>query len=123
MARILIIDDNDEFRAVFREMLEKAGYGVIEASNGNEGIKLYRQSPTDIVITDIVMPGKEGMETMVELKREFPDVKLIAMSGGGFEDPETYLEGAKLIGGAIRTFAKPFSMEAMLKAIKDIIGG
>ncbi len=122
MARILVIDDNDEFRTVFREMLEKGGYEVVEASNGDAGIALYRQAPTDIVITDIVMPGKEGVETMVELRREFPNVKLIAMSGGGFEDPQTYLEGAKLIGGAVRTFAKPFSMDAMFKAIKEIIG-
>ena len=122
MAKVLIIDDNDEFRAVFRELLEKAGYEVVETSNGEDGIKAYRRDPADVVITDIVMPGKEGVETMVELRREFPGVKLIAMSGGGFEDPETYLEGAKLIGGAVRTFAKPFSMEAMFKAIKEVIG-
>ena len=122
MAKVLIIDDNDEFRAVFREMLEKAGYEVMEASSGDAGIDLYRRSPADVVVTDIVMPGKEGLETMLELRREFPGVKLIAMSGGGFEDPATYLEGAELIGGAVRTFAKPFSMEAMFKAIKEVIG-
>ncbi|MEA3490010.1 MAG: response regulator [Candidatus Omnitrophota bacterium] len=121
MARILIIDDNDEFRKLFRMMLEKFGYEVAEASDGEEGVELYREKPADLVITDLIMPGKEGVQTCVELRSNFPDVKIIAMSGGGFEGPEDYLESAELIGGALRTFAKPFSFKEILKAIKEIL--
>ena len=94
MKRILIIDDNNDFRAFLRELLEGAGYEVIDASNGDDGIRLYKEKGADIVISDMIMPGKEGLETMVALKREFPDIKMIAVSGGGFEEPTTYLEGA-----------------------------
>lgn len=121
MAKILIIDDNGEFRTVFKEMLERSGYTVVEASNGEEGIKRYKENPVDLVITDIVMPGKEGLETMLELRRYNPGVKIIAISGGGFEGPGTYLESAALLGGALRTFAKPFHMEKMLSAIKEVL--
>ncbi|MDD3088986.1 MAG: response regulator [Candidatus Omnitrophica bacterium] len=121
MHKILVIDDNDEFRVVLKEFLEREGYEVYEASNGCEGIAVYRKEKPELVITDIVMPCKEGLETMIELKKEFPNVKVIAMSGGGFEDPNDYLEGAKLLGGAARTFTKPFEMSAMMSAIKEIL--
>jgi CheY-like chemotaxis protein len=122
MARILVIDDNDEFRDLMRRWLETAGHEVMGAPNGDEGIKLYRKKPADLVITDMIMPEKEGLETMVELRRDFPDVKIIAVSGGGFEDPKNYLESAKLIGGALRTFTKPFQKEELFKAIEEILG-
>jgi CheY-like chemotaxis protein len=121
MKTILIIDDSNEFRIIFRDMLRKAGYQVLEASSGQEGIDIYRRTPADLVVTDIIMPGKEGLETILDLKREFPGVKIIAVSGGGFEGPSTYLEGATLIGGVDRTFFKPFAMDPMLKAIKELL--
>jgi len=121
MARILLIDDSDEFRDVFKEILERSGYIVVDAAGGDEGIRRYKENPVDLVITDIVMPGKEGLETMMELRRANPAVKIIAISGGGFEDPSTYLEGAALLGGAIRTFTKPFPMDKMLLAIKEVL--
>lgn len=119
MARILVIDDNDEFRKLFRIMLEKSGYEVVEASDGDEAIKLYDRQPADLVVSDLIMPGKEGVQTMVELRRMFPGVRIIAMSGGGFEGPDDYLESARLVGGAVRTFAKPFKFDEMLQAIKE----
>jgi len=122
MERILIIDDNYDFRKFIREVLEKEGYEVAEAADGDEGISLFREKPADLVITDLIMPGKEGIQTMVELRRDFPDVKIIAVSGGGFEEPTTYLEGAELIGGALRTFTKPFPVEDLLEAIKELLG-
>lgn len=121
MKTILIIDDNNEFRVVFKDMLQKSGYRVMEASDGQEGIDMYRRNPADLVVTDIIMPGKEGLETILDLKREFPEVKIIAVSGGGFEGPGTYLEGARLIGGVDATFLKPFSMGPMLNAIKELL--
>ena len=122
MARVLVIDDNKELRELLKRWLEGAGYEVQEAFNGAEGLRLYRENPADLVVADIIMPEKEGIETMVELRKDYPDVKLIAISGGGFEKPDSYLEGAKLIGGALRTFAKPFKREDFLKAVKEIIG-
>jgi len=121
MPRILVIDDNDEIRDLIREILESAGYEVVDATNGDEGIKAYRAAPTDLVITDMIMPEKEGLETMVELRREFPDVKIIAMSGDGFEEPMTYLDGARLIGGALCTFAKPFNVSDFLQTVKELL--
>ena len=80
MARILIIDDDDRFRDMLQDMMERNGYEVVSASDGKEGIDLYRKEPTDLVITDIIMPNKEGVETMFELQRDFPDVKIIESS-------------------------------------------
>lgn len=120
MISVLIIDDNNDFRELLKEVLEKSGYKVYDASNGDDGIKLYREKRADIVITDMIMPEKEGLETMIELRAEFPDVKIIAISGDGFEEPVNYLDGAKLIGGALCTFTKPFAMKDMIDAIEEI---
>jgi len=120
MALILIIDDNNQFRAMLREMLERTGYEVVEASDGKEGIKLYRENPTDLIITDLIMPEKEGIETIMELRRDFPDVKIIAISGGGRLDPGQYLIMAKSLG-ARYTFAKPVEREELLQAVEELL--
>ena len=120
MALILIIDDDNQFRAMLREMLERTGYKVVEASNGKEGIKLYREKATDLIITDLIMPEKEGIETIMELRRDFPDVKIIAISGGGRLDPEQYLSMAKGFG-ARYTFVKPVEREELLQAVEELL--
>ena len=107
MARILIIDDEVQILNMLRQMLEGEGYEVIDAPNGKEGIRRYRENPADLIITDILMPEKEGIETIQELKRDFPDIKIIAMSGGGRLDPKQYLSMAKSFG-AQYTFTKDF---------------
>ena len=117
MAQILVIDDGYENRVALRKISEKAGYAVLEASDGEEGIQLFREEQPDLIILDILMPGKEGIETIRELKREFPDVKIIAMSGNG----TGYLDMAREFG-AERTFSKPFKGEKMLKAVKELLG-
>ena len=116
MARILIIDDDVQILKMLRKMLELEGHEVVDAADGNKGLKLYRDAPTDIIITDIIMPEKEGIETIIELRREFPEVKIIAMSGGGNAGPEEYLHMAKGLG-AQRTLTKPFENEELLEAI------
>jgi YesN/AraC family two-component response regulator len=83
MANILIIDDDQQILNMLSQILKRAGYGVVEALDGKQGLKLYRENPTDLIITDIIMPEKEGLETIMELQRDFPDVKIIAISGGG----------------------------------------
>jgi DNA-binding response OmpR family regulator len=121
MKRILIIDDNDQVRSLLREMLELGHYTVIEAPNGDIGARLFRQQPADLVITDIFMPEKEGLETIRELRRDFPDVKIIAISGGGSRGDLGYLPTAKKLG-AHRTFIKPFEMDELLSAVHELLG-
>ena len=82
MSRILIIEDDEHVRGMLRKMLERIGYDVFDAPDGKEGLDFYRNTPVDLVITDILMPEKEGIQTIMELRREFPDVKIIAISGG-----------------------------------------
>ena len=122
MERILIIDDEQQIRSMLRLMLERDGYEVVEAPDGIEGIKAYRQKPADLIITDLIMPNKDGIGMIIELQKEFPDVKIIAMSGGGLNKPEGYLKGAKKLGAAC-TLTKPIDREKMLRAVKNIIKG
>ena len=121
MPRILVIDDEESIRDLLRTMLEREGYDVLDASNGAEGIKLCVNDPADLVITDIIMPEKDGMETIVEIRREFPDTKIIAISGGDRVEPGAYLEMAKKLG-AQDTFTKPFEREEILAAVRNLIG-
>jgi two-component system response regulator (stage 0 sporulation protein F) len=115
MATILIIDDEEPIRALLRFALEAAGYEVIEAPNGRQGLALYRRRPTDLIITDLVVPELNGLEMILELARQFLEAKVIAMSGVGGEP--NVLDVAKLLG-ARRTFHKPFSMPQLLDAVR-----
>jgi CheY-like chemotaxis protein len=120
MALILIIDDEPQIRSMLKLMLERDGYEVAEAPDGIEGIRIYRQNPADLIITDLIMPNKDGIGVIIDLKKEFPNVKIIAMSGGGLNKPEGYLKGAKKLGAAC-TLTKPIDRGEMLRAIKDIL--
>lgn len=121
MARILIIDDDSQFRVMVRKMLEVAGYNNIEeAADGDIGMKLFRQHPFDLVLTDIVMSGKEGIEIIMELTRDYPGIKIIAMSGGGKIGPESYLEMAMHLG-ANRTLAKPFQQSELVDTVRELL--
>ena len=120
MARILIIDDESQIRSMLRLMLERVGYEVVEAPDGIEGIRKYREKPADLIITDLIMPNKDGIGMIIDLKKEFPEVKIIAMSGGGVNRPEGYLDGAKKLG-ANRTLTKPIDRDKMLLAVKETL--
>lgn len=120
MPRILVIDDESSIRRLLRIMLERNGYEVDEASNGDAGIKKIRTDPPDLIITDLIMPDKEGIETIMELRRDFPGLKIIAMSGGGVIGAQEYLKMAKSVG-AHRIFKKPFEMGQLLEAVKDLL--
>ena len=120
MALILIIDDEPQIRSMLKLMLEREGYEVAEAPDGIEGISIFRQNPADLIITDLIMPNKDGIGMIIDLKKEFPNVKIIAMSGGGFNKPEGYLQGAKKLG-AVCTLTKPIDRDELLRAIKDIL--
>lgn len=120
MPCILIIEDEVQVRKLTRQMLELEGLDVIEAGDGDSGLRAYTENEIDLIITDIIMPGKEGIETILELRRENPEVKIIAMSGGGRMGPDGYLELAKKFG-ANRTFRKPFDRIELVQAVKDLL--
>ena len=120
MARILIIDDEALIRDLLKKILEREGYEIVTAAGGEEGIKIHRENPAELIITDLIMPEKERLETIMELRRDFKDVKIIAMSGGGRVDPETYLQMAKTLG-AVKTLAKPFDRKELLESIEELL--
>ncbi|MEP6662970.1 MAG: response regulator [Verrucomicrobiota bacterium] len=120
MARILIIDDNTQLREMLNMVLTQAGHQVVEASGGEMGVQLYKQNPADVVVLDILMPEKGGLETIEELKKDFPDVKLIGISGGFQKKTDVNNSLAELLG-VERTLAKPFAAEELLKIINSIL--
>ncbi len=117
MARILVIDDEDDVRFTISHMLERHGHAVTVARNGGEGIAKQRATPFDIVITDLVMPEKEGIETIREILQEFPELPVVAMSGGGRKATSSYLDVAGFMGAAA-TLAKPFLEADLLTALE-----
>jgi CheY-like chemotaxis protein len=120
--RILIIDDDPNILELYSRLLKKHGYDTVEAQNGKIGMKLYRENPTDLIITDVVMPEKEGIEVIRELRRDFPDAKIVAISGGGIATSGTMcLQIADRLG-ACRTFTKPISTAELLKAVQELLG-
>jgi CheY-like chemotaxis protein len=124
MARILLIEDDPTVRAVLRMSLTGVGHTVIEARDGKEGLDLFKRVGADLVITDIIMPEKEGLEVLRELKKkQVPPVKVIAISGGGVsQSAGDALRMAKLLGAA-KTLAKPFSNEVLIAAVNEVLQG
>ena len=120
MQRILIIDDEPHILLMLKKMLERAGYEIELATNGNEGLDRFTRMPSDLVITDIIMPDKEGLETIREMKRMRPDLKIIAMSGGGKISADNYLGTAKIFG-ASRIIEKPFTQQHMVATVNELL--
>ena len=120
MTRTLVVDDDCQMREMLGVILERKGYDVKTASDGNAAIQLQNKKPFDIVITDLIMPEKEGIETIMELRRDYPRLKIIAISGGGRHRPEGYLELASHLG-ADRVLAKPSGSWEILSAVRDLI--
>lgn len=120
MARILLIDDDDSLRTVLRLTLNQFGHTVIEARNGKEGLELFPHAEADLVITDIVMPEKEGIEVLMALMKVKPPVKIIAMSGGGRGSAADYLRIASRLGAA-KVLTKPFLIETLIAAINELL--
>lgn len=116
MARILVVDDAEMARFTIREILEKDGHEISEASNGNEALDKQRAQPFDLVITDIIMPEKEGVETIIEMKKDFPDLKIIGISGGGRTRNMDFLQLAKQFG-AQEILSKPFTKAELLEKV------
>ena len=119
--RILVIDDEEKIRELLCKVMNRAGFEVIEAENGRIGQRLFEENPTDLVITDLIMPEQEGIETIQALKSKYPSVKIIAISGGGRLEPAGYLSAAEGLG-ADRIFAKPFNINELTSAVNELLG-
>ena len=120
MKKILVIDDDNDFRRMLCAKLTKSGYTVVEAENGVEGIRRFTENEVHLVVTDIIMPEKEGMETILELKKIDPALKIIAVSGGGRSAPEDYLSVSEYFG-AVKSFRKPFNLSEFVQTIDNLI--
>jgi DNA-binding response OmpR family regulator len=118
--RILVVDDDDMYRAMLKKFFTQTGYDVTVAENGKEALKRQMENPSPIILTDIVMPEMEGIQTIVEFRRTYPGVKIIAVSGGGRISPDQYLLMATKLG-AHRVFSKPFKTSELLAAVEELL--
>ncbi|HXR88538.1 MAG TPA: response regulator [Stellaceae bacterium] len=116
--KILIIDDDATVRYTLRRILLSAGYAVLDAPNGKKGVQLFQLEPADLVITDIIMPEQEGIETIIELKSREPQTRIIAISGGGRTGARDLLHMAERLG-ADAVLHKPFDTAELIKAVKE----
>jgi DNA-binding response OmpR family regulator len=122
MSKILIVDDDAEVLFFMRTVLEREGYLIDEAADGKLAREMCETSSYELVITDVVLPGKEGLDLILELNRDYPDIKVIAVSGGDFIEPSYYLELASILG-AQHTLAKPFTPNELLTLVKKLLKG
>jgi DNA-binding response OmpR family regulator len=121
MASILLIDDDNDLRAMAAFVLRHAGHSVVEACDGKVGLEHFRKSKPDLVITDMVMPEMEGFEVLSELRKSKAPVKTIAMSGGGQRKPTDNLRMAGHMGAKV--LSKPFSKDELLAAVNELLPG
>lgn len=119
-ARILVVDDDALFREAVRIGLQAAGFDVIEASDGMEALRTLRAQPSDLIVCDLFMPGKDGLETIPELRREFPQTKILAVSAGGAARDVNVLRVADHLGAA-EVLRKPFDQSALLAAVQRLL--
>ena len=117
--RILIIDDDTDFRGMLRQLLQKGGYEVIEAADGNEGLQRQFNSPCDLIISDVIMPEKEGIDTVMEIRKKFPEAKIIMISGGGWYGTDIDFDMARKLGAV--TLKKPFTIEKITAVIQELL--
>jgi DNA-binding response OmpR family regulator len=120
MKKILVIDDDESLLKMMGELLTRSGYEVIQAVDGNQGLRQFYATHPDLVITDIIMPDKEGLEVIMELHKQTPRPKIIAISGGGKLKPESYLPLAERLG-ADHILEKPFLPKELITLIKDLL--
>ena len=125
MARILVIDDEEPIRSLVNRGLSHAGHEVVEAADGVEGTRLFEESHFDLVITDLIMPEKEGIETILDLRERYPEVKILVISGGlsfggRAVDREGPLTDAEALG-ADASLAKPFTIQKLIEKVGELV--
>jgi len=120
MAKILVTEDEDIVLETMQIMLEEGGHAVTCAANGREALQFLADGPYDLIITDIVMPEVDGLELLTEVRKRYPDIKIIAVSGGGRISANDYLQTANVLG-ADAVMPKPFSMSDLISAVKQVL--
>ena len=120
MAHILVTDDDLEIRQLLCLLLRRDGHEVVEAADGAEALRALREAPFDLLLCDLVMPNKEGLETIRAARRAFPGLRIVAMSGG-MRGGRDFLKVARLLG-ADAVLAKPFSGQELLDAVGHVVG-
>jgi CheY-like chemotaxis protein len=122
MSSILVVDDDTQVLDVMSEMLRLEGHNVSIAENGQQAVNQMRDAQFDLVITDLIMPEKEGLETIADIRKNSSELPIIAISGGGRVGPMDYLETARFIG-ADATLAKPFGRQELITTVADLLAG
>jgi len=132
MTRVIIIDDEEDIRIVLKEVFIRAGFEAEVASNASDGLDLLREHGADLVVTDVIMPGRNGVDTVYDIRMEFPKTKVIVISGGGNVTPSdyepasikttAYLASAEAVGADL-TLTKPFDREDLIKAARELTAG
>ena len=122
MKRILVVDDEEQICSLLTQMLEHEGFDVDTAENGEQGLSLVSKKAYDLVITDMIMPVKDGLKLIMELVRDYPDLRILAISGGGAIKAERYLTMAGYLGDEIATLEKPFTLESLLARVNELLG-
>ena len=117
---ILLIEDDDQVRSLLADLLRSVGYMVFDLSNGREAARICERHQPDLIVTDIIMPEKDGIEVIIDLRRTYPTLRALAISGGGVHNREIYLRLAEKLG-ATSTLVKPFTPEAFLRAVREIL--
>jgi DNA-binding response OmpR family regulator len=117
--RILVVDDNEDLRTTIQALLQADGFEVSVAADGEAALLLHRAHPADVVVTDLFMPDKDGIETIIELKKLYPNVKIIAMSGWTSTQGSDYLQVAREIGAAV-TLQKPFDPLELSRVVRQL---
>lgn len=120
MAKILLVDPDSILRSTLRRILLRGRHEVLEAKDGVQAMAMSRPQPPDLVITGLIMPNQEGWDDLIELKSEYPQMPVIAMSGGGRLEAKDYLQWATRIG-AVRTLAKPFGAMELLEVVEEVL--
>lgn len=118
MSQILLVEDETPFAEAIQQALTRFGHAVVLARDGKEALKLYDPEVFSLVITDLIMPDMDGVELITALSRVDPAVRIIAMSGGGRNGPQTYLKVAERVG-AVKTIVKPFTFDELLEAVRE----
>lgn len=130
MAKIIVIDDEEDIRNVLKQVLERGGYDVAVAESGKEGLELLQAEGADLVITDVIMPGMDGVSLTREIREKFRDTRILVISGGGNVAPQSYEPGAISTtaflssaknAGADQTMTKPFDREELMRIITDLL--
>ena len=117
--RILVVDDNADLRTTIQALLQADGFDVAVAGNGQAAIALHQSRPADVVITDLFMPDKDGIETIVELRKQSPRIKIVAISGWTSTQGSDYLQVAREIGATV-TLQKPFAPQELSRVVRQL---